>query len=87
MKRVADEVLGKSGLNGQKYLIGTMIEIPRAALLADQMAKEAEFFSFGTNDLTPNDNGSARSFPRTTKRRRSSKTTRSACWIRKAWAC
>ena len=35
-----------------KYLYGTMIEIPRACLLADQMAKTAEFFSFGTNDLT-----------------------------------
>jgi pyruvate,orthophosphate dikinase len=35
-----------------KYKIGTMIEIPRAALIADQIAKEAEFFSFGTNDLT-----------------------------------
>src|ERR1044072_7040631 len=52
VKRVADEVLGKAGLKKQKYLIGTMIEIPRAALLADQVAKEAEFFSFGTNDLT-----------------------------------
>ena len=35
-----------------KYHVGTMIEIPRAALLADEIAKEAEFFSFGTNDLT-----------------------------------
>ena len=35
-----------------KYEVGTMIEIPRAALLADEIAKEAEFFSFGTNDLT-----------------------------------
>ena len=34
------------------YLVGTMIELPRAALVADQIAKEAEFFSFGTNDLT-----------------------------------
>ena len=35
-----------------KYMVGTMIEIPRAALTADEVAKEAEFFSFGTNDLT-----------------------------------
>ena len=35
-----------------KYMVGTMIEIPRAALIADQIAEEAEFFSFGTNDLT-----------------------------------
>jgi len=35
-----------------KYLIGTMIELPRAALTADQVAREADFFSFGTNDLT-----------------------------------
>ena len=35
-----------------KYHVGTMIEIPRAALLSDEIAKEAEFFSFGTNDLT-----------------------------------
>ena len=34
------------------YLVGTMIELPRAALVADKIAKEAEFFSFGTNDLT-----------------------------------
>jgi pyruvate,orthophosphate dikinase len=60
VKRVADEVLGKAGLKKQKYLIGTMIEIPRAALLADQVAKEAEFFSFGTNDLTQTTMGLSR---------------------------
>jgi pyruvate,orthophosphate dikinase len=60
VKRVADEVLAKSGLKNQKYLIGTMIEIPRAALLADQVAKEAEFFSFGTNDLTQTTMGLSR---------------------------
>jgi pyruvate,orthophosphate dikinase len=49
---VADEVLGKAGLQDLKYMVGTMIEIPRAALTAGDVAKEAEFFSFGTNDLT-----------------------------------
>ena len=48
---VADEEIKNSGLD-LKYKVGTMIEIPRAALTADDMAKEAEFFSFGTNDLT-----------------------------------
>ncbi|HSW48937.1 MAG TPA: putative PEP-binding protein, partial [Bryobacteraceae bacterium] len=52
VKRVAEEVLGKAGLKKQEYMIGTMIEIPRAALTADKVAAEAEFFSFGTNDLT-----------------------------------
>ncbi|MCX6634613.1 MAG: pyruvate, phosphate dikinase [Acidobacteria bacterium] len=52
VKRVADEVLAKAGLKDQHYMIGTMIEIPRAALTADRVAGEAEFFSFGTNDLT-----------------------------------
>ncbi|MEZ4749717.1 MAG: pyruvate, phosphate dikinase [Bdellovibrionota bacterium] len=48
---VCDRVLEEKGVK-LNYSIGTMIEIPRAALLADQIAKEAEFFSFGTNDLT-----------------------------------
>ncbi len=53
VQRVAEEVLEKAGMKGQiKYMIGTMIEIPRAALTADKVAQEAEFFSFGTNDLT-----------------------------------
>jgi pyruvate,orthophosphate dikinase len=47
----AKSVLGKGGADVQ-YLIGTMIEVPRGALTADEIAKEAEFFSFGTNDLT-----------------------------------
>lgn len=47
----ADKLIAESGLN-MKYHVGTMIEIPRAALLSDEIAKEAEFFSFGTNDLT-----------------------------------
>ena len=49
--RVADKIIGECGVD-MKYSVGTMIEIPRAALTADEIAKEAEFFSFGTNDLT-----------------------------------
>ena len=49
--KTADEELAAAGMK-MKYLVGTMIEIPRAALTADDIAKEAEFFSFGTNDLT-----------------------------------
>jgi pyruvate,orthophosphate dikinase len=51
VKKIADEVIEKAGVK-LKYMIGTMIEIPRAALTADRVATEAEFFSFGTNDLT-----------------------------------
>lgn len=51
IKRVADETLAKYKVQ-LKYMIGTMIEVPRAALTADEIAAEAEFFSFGTNDLT-----------------------------------
>ena len=47
----ADAIIAASGMD-LKYEVGTMIEIPRAALTADEIAKEAEFFSFGTNDLT-----------------------------------
>jgi pyruvate,orthophosphate dikinase len=57
---VADEVLAKAGMKDLKYLVGTMIEIPRAALTADKVAKEAEFFSFGTNDLTQTTMGLSR---------------------------
>jgi len=49
--RVAKEVMGKYGMIF-KYTVGTMIEIPRAALTADKIAQTAEFFSYGTNDLT-----------------------------------
>ena len=50
--RVYAEVCAKFGLKSIDYKYGTMIEIPRACLLADRMAKSSEFFSFGTNDLT-----------------------------------
>jgi len=51
VRRVADEVFKEKGANVH-YLVGTMIELPRASLLAGEIAKVAEFFSFGTNDLT-----------------------------------
>jgi len=51
VRRVANEVFEERGTKVE-YLVGTMIELPRAALVADEIAKEAEFFSFGTNDLT-----------------------------------
>src|SRR5690606_31768095 len=49
--KVAEEIIAEAGVK-LEYHVGTMIEIPRAALLSDEIAKEAEFFSFGTNDLT-----------------------------------
>jgi len=48
---IAEEVIGKSGVK-LDYKVGTMIELPRAAVTADEIAREADFFSFGTNDLT-----------------------------------
>jgi pyruvate, orthophosphate dikinase len=51
VRRVADDVFKEKGAKID-YMVGTMIELPRAALVADEIAKEAEFFSFGTNDLT-----------------------------------
>jgi pyruvate,orthophosphate dikinase len=59
VRRVAGEVAKEKGTKF-KYLVGTMIEIPRAALLADQIARDAEFFSFGTNDLTQTTLGMSR---------------------------
>jgi pyruvate,orthophosphate dikinase len=58
--RVAKEVFEKAGMPGFHYMVGTMIEIPRAAMTADLVAKEAEFFSFGTNDLTQTTMGLSR---------------------------
>jgi pyruvate,orthophosphate dikinase len=58
--RIADEVLKAAGLKKQHYMVGTMIEIPRACLTADEVAKVAEFFSFGTNDLTQTTMGLSR---------------------------
>jgi len=49
--KTADEVIKEAGVD-LKYLVGTMIEVPRAAVTADEIATEAEFFSFGTNDMT-----------------------------------
>ncbi len=57
--RVAEEVMKKYGVK-IKYSVGTMVEIPRAALTADEVAREAEFFSFGTNDLTQTTYGISR---------------------------
>jgi len=51
VRRVAEEIFKEKGMKID-YMVGTMIELPRAALVADEIAKEAEFFSFGTNDLT-----------------------------------
>jgi pyruvate,orthophosphate dikinase len=51
VRRVAEEVFKEKG-DKVEYLVGTMIELPRAALVANEIAKEADFFSFGTNDLT-----------------------------------
>ncbi len=58
--RVAQEVLKRAGMPDLHYLVGTMIEIPRAALTADKIAEQAEFFSFGTNDLTQTTMGLSR---------------------------
>ncbi len=58
--RVAKEVLTAGGMPDMHYMVGTMIEIPRAAITADKVAEFAEFFSFGTNDLTQTTMGLSR---------------------------
>jgi pyruvate, orthophosphate dikinase len=58
-RKVADEIISRAKVK-LEYLVGTMIELPRAALLADQIAEVAEFFSFGTNDLTQTTMGLSR---------------------------
>ena len=61
VKEVFEEEIANAKMKGKlKYLIGTMIEIPRATLTADKIATEAEFFSFGTNDLTQTGMGLSR---------------------------
>jgi pyruvate,orthophosphate dikinase len=58
-RKVADDIISKSKVK-LKYLVGTMIELPRAALLAGEIAEVADFFSFGTNDLTQTTMGLSR---------------------------
>ncbi len=60
VERVAKEVLEKAKMKDLKYMVGTMIEIPRGAVTADQVAEVAQFFSFGTNDLTQTTLGMSR---------------------------
>jgi pyruvate, orthophosphate dikinase len=59
VRRVADPLIKKAGVK-LPYIVGTMIELPRAALLADELAEVSEFFSFGTNDLTQTTMGLSR---------------------------
>src|SRR5207244_7327575 len=58
-RRVADDLIKKAGVK-LPYLVGTMIELPRAALLADEIGEVSEFFSYGTNDLTQTPMGLSR---------------------------
>ena len=88
--RVAAEVMKEQGVKF-KYLVGTMIEVPRGAVTADEMAAEAQFFSFGTNDLTQLTFGFSRDDvgqvpAASTRRRRSSSGIRSPRSTRSASA-
>ena len=60
VKQVGEAILSKAGMADMKWMVGAMIEIPRAALTADSVAKEAEFFSFGTKNLTQTTMGLSR---------------------------
>ena len=66
--KTADAIIAESGVE-MKYLVGTMIEVPRAAVTADEIAQEAQFFSFGTNDLTQMGFGFSRDDVRSEERR------------------
>ena len=59
-KAVADDVIADDGVRRSTYQIGTMVELPRACVVADELAENAEFFSFGTNDLTQTTYGYSR---------------------------
>ncbi len=87
MVATADKIIKDAGID-MKYEVGTMIEIPRAALTADEIAKEAEFFSFGTNDLTQMTFGFSATTPASswalTTTRRSMSPIPSPTWIRTA---
>ena len=96
-EKVAADVLAAAAVKVE-YQIGTMIEIPRAAVTADRVAEAADFFSFGTNDLTQMMFGYSRDdaracFSPSTSRRASWSRTRSRCWTGRAsvrwwrWAC
>jgi pyruvate,orthophosphate dikinase len=86
IRETAEAVFAEKGVKVD-YMVGTMIEIPRAALIADKIAKHAEFFSFGTNDLTQMGFGYSRvdvsKFLPVYIVKVSLKMTRSKCWIRK----
>ena len=89
VRRVADEVFEEKKAKVD-YMVGTMIELPRAALTADQIAEEAEFFSFGTNDLTQTTYGISRDdinnfLPAYMQASASSNRTPSPPSIRPAW--